>query len=78
MNFHTLLIIFNILNFLHKIYDICLKRPKNHTGHLNNYTWDKDECIKFVKNTTEKTILNFSELARKHKLRNFQGKKFFI
>ena len=55
-----------------------LKRPKNHTRPLSNYTWDKDECINFVKNRAEKTMLNFSELARTHKLRNLQGKKFCI
>ena len=80
MNFHTLLNIFDTLKFPHQIYDksryLGLKKTKKSHRNLSSYTWDKDECINFVKNTTEKTMLNFSELARTHKLRNLQGKKF--
>ena len=52
------------------------KRPKNHVGILENYTWKKEACIEFVNHTTDFSTLNYSELARTYQLRNNKGNSF--
>ena len=54
------------------------KRPKNHVGIPENYTWKKEACIKFVNHTTDFQTLIYSELARIYQLRNNKGNFFNV
>ncbi|XP_057299871.1 uncharacterized protein LOC130630393 [Hydractinia symbiolongicarpus] len=50
-----------------------LKRPHSHTGQLENFEWSKSECLEEINNYPEGHQINFSDLARRHKLVNSNG-----
>ena len=45
-------------------------RPYNHVGNLENFTWDKDNCLEDIKSQRQ---VNYSDLVWKHRLRNGNG-----
>ena len=49
------------------------KKPKKHVGKIENYNFDQDECLDYVRNLENGTFLNFAELARKFKVRETQN-----
>ena len=51
-----------------------LKQKRNHAGILENYTWDKQQCIEEVNNYPDKHPITFSELARAYNLKNNSSK----
>ena len=51
-----------------------MKKPHNHIGNKNNYTWNTTECIAEVMSYPDQHKINYSMLARKYQLQNSSGK----
>lgn len=49
------------------------KRPHDNVGKRENYSFDKEKCLKDVKPLKENDPINFSEVARKYNLKNGKG-----
>ena len=49
------------------------KKPKNHTGKLENVSWDKETLIAEVEAYGSDEEVNWSALARRYNVRNMNG-----
>ena len=50
-----------------------MKSAHNHVGDLQNYTWDKDNCIEEVERYPAYYNIDYSDLARRFDLKNKNG-----
>ena len=55
-----------------------LKRKRNHAGILDNYTWNKETCIEEINSYPDNHPINFSDLARRHNLKNNRGMILYL
>lgn len=49
------------------------KKPKTHTGRLDNVTWDEEALISEVKAKHSGEVINWSALARKYNVKDKNG-----
>ena len=50
-----------------------IKRNHDHCGKLENYTWNKENCLKMVSGKTPTEKINYTEIARNANLKNSKG-----
>ena len=51
------------------------KRKHDHRGRLQNYSWNKENCLTLISSVKSTEKINFTELAQKVNLKNKKGNR---